>query len=123
MTKKTKQPIKPALSAGASKPPSSSKSKSAQNVNGISPRKAEARSESKQDRVLAMLQRKEGATVTSVMTATGWQKHSVHGFFAGVVRKKLGLNLLSEESNGRRVYRIVAAKGTKRAPSGRKRAA
>jgi len=43
------------------------------------------------------------------MTATGWQQHSVRGFLAGVIRKKLGLNLVSEPREGGRVYRIVDA--------------
>jgi len=44
------------------------------------------------------------------MTCTGWQPHSVRGFFAGVVRKKLALRLESEKTDGARVYRIVAGK-------------
>ena len=68
-----------------------------------------------------MLRRKEGTTVASVMKATGWQKHSVHGFFAGVVRKKLRLTLLSEKTDGSRVYRIVAGTSAKGTQSKRKR--
>ncbi len=65
------------------------------------------RSQSKQAQIIAMLQTPAGATIDSMMRATGWQQHSVRGFLAGVIRKKLGLNLVSEASENGPVYRIT----------------
>jgi hypothetical protein len=67
-----------------------------------------SRADSKQAQVLAMLHRKQGATIATIMQATGWQPHSVRGFLTAVVRTKLGLTLVSEKTGDVRVYRIVA---------------
>ena len=57
-----------------------------------------------------MLKKPRGTTIEAIMAATDWQQHSVHGFLAGVVRKKLGLNLVSEQTDNGRVYRIKDGK-------------
>jgi hypothetical protein len=62
---------------------------------------------SKQDTVIAMLKSPAGTTIDAMMKATGWQQHSVRGFLAGVVRKRLKLKLGSEKIDGKRVYRIT----------------
>ena len=64
---------------------------------------------SKQSRVVELLRSPTGTTIKAVMKATGWQRHSVRGFFAGVVQKKLRLKLNSEKIDGNRIYRIVGA--------------
>jgi Protein of unknown function (DUF3489) len=64
------------------------------------------RPETKHARIIAMLRMPTGATIAAMMTVTDWQQHSVRGFLAGVVRKKLGLNLVSEKTEKGRVYRI-----------------
>src|ERR1700726_835401 len=68
---------------------------------------------SKQSRVIALLQSPTGATIEAMMKATGWQPHSVRGFLAGVVRKRLKLKLGSKKVDGNRVYRITGGGGTK----------
>jgi hypothetical protein len=73
--------------------------------------KSAAQSDTKHARILAMLRTPAGATIAAIMIVTEWQPHSVRGFLAGVVRKKLGLNLISEVTDKGRVYRIKDGKG------------
>ena len=65
------------------------------------------RQDSKQARVIAMLRRHEGATIAQIMGETGWASHTVRGFFAGALKKKLGVTITSEKAHGsQRVYHI-----------------
>ncbi len=88
--------------AQKSKPATRKKSKAAADQKSVAGRPG-----SKQEIVLSLLRAPEGATIADVMKATGWQPHSVRGFFAGVVRKRLGLRLSSQKADHNRIYRIV----------------
>ena len=69
----------------------------------------------KQDRVLAMLRSKRGATIAAIVDATGWQPHTARAFISAVVGKRLGLQIESEKAPGKeRIYRIVAGKPARR---------
>jgi Protein of unknown function (DUF3489) len=77
------------------------------------PKPEQGKSGSKQSNVIAMLRSPAGATIDAMAKATGWQQHSVRGFLAGVVRKRLNLKLSSEEVNGHRIYKIKSSDGGK----------
>ena len=75
------------------------------------PEQSDAKRPSKQNQVIAMLQRPEGVTVDEVVSATGWQRHTVRGVFSGTLKKKLGLTLTSAKEKRGRVYRIAEPAG------------
>jgi hypothetical protein len=85
--------------------------------------KITAKPGTKHSRIVAMLRSPGGATIATIMAATEWQQHSVRGFLAGVVRKKLGLNLVSEQTDKGRVYRIKDGRVSSTAADGVKQAA
>lgn len=74
-------------------------------ADGAAPRKH--REGTKQAKLIEMLRRPEGATIAQIVAETKWQQHTVRGAIAGALKKKLGLDVISEKVDGARVYRIV----------------
>lgn len=71
------------------------------------PKTATAPKSSKIDNIIAMMRRPKGATINDLTKATAWQAHSVRGAISGTLRKKQGLNVVSEKSGDVRLYRIA----------------
>jgi len=71
------------------------------------PKTAKAPKPGKIDKIIAMMRRPKGATINDLTKATTWQAHSVRGAISGTLRKKQGLNVVSEKSGDVRLYRIA----------------
>jgi len=67
----------------------------------------------KQDQLLALLRRPQGTTIEHAAKTLAWQPHSVRGFISGVLKKRLGLTIASDKSEGERVYRVSSAEADK----------
>lgn len=59
--------------------------------------------------LIALLERKGGATIDELKRATGWQAHSVRGTMSGILKKRLGLTVQAELKNGVRHYQIITS--------------
>lgn len=109
-TKRTK----PASSAKSGKPKATEKPSAKHTVASKvdSSDEQHAARVTKHDRILTLLRRRDGATITEMMQSSGWQQHSVRGFLAGTIKKKLGLALTSSKTAGElRRYRIDPKRG------------
>ena len=72
------------------------------------PKAHSIRADSKQAKLIEILMRPKGASIDEIITAFGWQAHTVRGAIAGALKRKLGLKVVSEKSEGRgRIYRIA----------------
>jgi len=94
---------KPTVSVKATKP-NKAQPKA---VKKIAPAPEKSPRDSKQSRILALLQRPAGTTVDEMAKVAGWQRHSVQGMMSGVLKKRLGLTITSEKEERGRIYRIA----------------
>ena len=81
-------------------------------LNARTAKKPAAKPDTKQNIVLAMLRRTNGASVDDIIQATDWQPHSVRGFFSGALKKRLKIDVVSAKDarTGERRYHVAALK-------------
>jgi hypothetical protein len=73
--------------------------------------KAKPTAETKTEKVIKLLRRKNGATIADLQKATGWQAHSVRGFMSGTLKKRMELAVVSDtDAKGVRRYRVATSK-------------
>jgi len=113
-TKKIAVAVKPAkatapVTAPIAKPARRGRAKVDIDLPIVPPAPVEPVGTSKQARLISLLNAASGATLEQMMSLTGWQAHTVRGTISGVLRKRLGLNVVCAGSAGSRSYRIVAA--------------
>jgi hypothetical protein len=107
--KRTSRPISAGnAKTGERKPPQTAKSTSPPGANAVA---GTVRTNSKLGKMIALLQRQDGATIAQMMKATGWQAHSVRGAMSGTIKTRLGLTITSDTQGTDRTYRIVNGKG------------
>ncbi len=85
------------------------KRKKPANRKSPSPKAPSTKAKTKQDQLLALLRRPQGTTIEHAAKSLDWQPHSVRGVISGVLKKRLGLTVSSETTEGGRIYRVAAA--------------
>jgi len=98
------------------KPKISRKNTKSDKSNRLTPTKSHStgkkpeKQDSKQSKIITLLERPEGATIEELISATGWQKHSVRGVISGALKKKLGLPVTHYKETRGKIYRIAGSR-------------